>query len=708
MDIETLSVVCDIVCSCPHITHLSLDWLTLTESSSDLFEQQSLMDIVCARLFVNPRTNTINSKLAISSLSFRANGLQPGDELDKMCDALKQNVTLTSLNLFGNPLGDDGVIQIAQVLKQNKTIVSLSLSNTEMTDKGLNAILQVLTDYQLTEQECNAYRSHKRTMQKLRLDLDEAIENARKKAKMELESGSVDTGNSSSAASVSSAAGNTTRRGSKSLKSKSGNSTSRGPKEKTTDKRRNRKGLAGQSANLVVEPSPEEMRIKQEMAQLELSFTLQFPYLVNNVTEIKTESNTTEYVAKGNRNLVCLQLAQNLLSEGCVQAIMDALQSTAEQCQRVHDARMQKLTESLANANTNTRSSRGNLAIVAEKESLEDSVNAAASERTCAPLSIVSVQGCKGVDVESALQITQTCLQLHQSMEQQELEFSLAQPLSGDQRTALLESIVAKQTQKRLDNFIQQNRAILQPLQPIIIEDDETDEEYDERRVPIFTQTLVEVVDQLLDIKHQQAQKVLTLAIEHLQPSELESLSQFQTPATFETHEPILPVEEEPEPTNDGDNDQQKSDIPHNEWRWLEELIAQSLVVQHARALSMIPPVGVDEEPYVDYEGLDAVPEQILAGIEAHYNAEWTAKLQQQLHSWLEQVSVNNSSNENDDQGTANEDAKSTVSREETDEIFMDGCEMIRSGLKVSILAALNRVPILQSGVVNKLNAMQG
>ena len=54
------------------------------------------------------------------------------------------NCSLTSLNISGNRIGDDGVTHLAEALKQNKTLEELDISNCDITDAGVAPLAEAL------------------------------------------------------------------------------------------------------------------------------------------------------------------------------------------------------------------------------------------------------------------------------------------------------------------------------------------------------------------------------------------------------------------------------------------------------------------------------------------------------------------------------------------------------------------------------------
>ena len=57
---------------------------------------------------------------------------------------MKHNPTLKALYLCNNPIGDDGVIDIAETLKVNTTLSELDLGGTQISTKGINHLAMAL------------------------------------------------------------------------------------------------------------------------------------------------------------------------------------------------------------------------------------------------------------------------------------------------------------------------------------------------------------------------------------------------------------------------------------------------------------------------------------------------------------------------------------------------------------------------------------
>ena len=57
---------------------------------------------------------------------------------------LTVNRSLTSLDISGDPIGDDGVTHLAEALKQNKTLQKLDISHCGITDAGVAPLAEAL------------------------------------------------------------------------------------------------------------------------------------------------------------------------------------------------------------------------------------------------------------------------------------------------------------------------------------------------------------------------------------------------------------------------------------------------------------------------------------------------------------------------------------------------------------------------------------
>ena len=60
----------------------------------------------------------------------------------RMCDVLRSNDTVTSIDLSSNRIGDRGAEQIGLLLQENTNIVTLNLRNNDITDWGVGAIVR--------------------------------------------------------------------------------------------------------------------------------------------------------------------------------------------------------------------------------------------------------------------------------------------------------------------------------------------------------------------------------------------------------------------------------------------------------------------------------------------------------------------------------------------------------------------------------------
>ena len=61
-----------------------------------------------------------------------------------IADMLKQNTTLTSINLSDNFITINGIQSIADALKQNTTLTSIDLSDNDIDTDGMQSIVDML------------------------------------------------------------------------------------------------------------------------------------------------------------------------------------------------------------------------------------------------------------------------------------------------------------------------------------------------------------------------------------------------------------------------------------------------------------------------------------------------------------------------------------------------------------------------------------
>ncbi|XP_056002546.1 leucine-rich repeat-containing protein 71-like isoform X16 [Ostrea edulis] len=76
----------------------------------------------------------------------------------------RANTKLVSLNLAGNQISDQGVIDIANGLRMNRTLMSLSLASNQVGDKGASKLGEVLSRFPLSHEEVVERRKQKSSM----------------------------------------------------------------------------------------------------------------------------------------------------------------------------------------------------------------------------------------------------------------------------------------------------------------------------------------------------------------------------------------------------------------------------------------------------------------------------------------------------------------------------------------------------------------
>ena len=83
----------------------------------------------------------------LTSLDLKGNifGNQVGDEgALRLAEALTQNSTLTSLNLIFNKMGGEGAGRLAEALVINSTLITLDLSSNQVGDEGAARLAEAL------------------------------------------------------------------------------------------------------------------------------------------------------------------------------------------------------------------------------------------------------------------------------------------------------------------------------------------------------------------------------------------------------------------------------------------------------------------------------------------------------------------------------------------------------------------------------------
>ncbi|GLD96723.1 hypothetical protein PINS_up005406 [Pythium insidiosum] len=121
-----------------HVTQLAIDW-NVPQSKAVAAGYSNLV----------PPPSSLSALLLstrLRVLSLRANGLT-ALHADALARGLRGNSALESLNLFQNPLGDDGVAAIAYALPFNTTLKALSLGETQISGCSARLLADVVTKY---------------------------------------------------------------------------------------------------------------------------------------------------------------------------------------------------------------------------------------------------------------------------------------------------------------------------------------------------------------------------------------------------------------------------------------------------------------------------------------------------------------------------------------------------------------------------------
>ncbi|CAM9233712.1 unnamed protein product [Choristocarpus tenellus] len=92
----------------------------------------------------------------LSSLDLRGNDIG-GKGCELLSKRIRNNTTLTTLDLSSNPLGPSGGLHLAEaswlMLKENFTLEALVVNNTEMTETGFIALISILREGNNTVRE---------------------------------------------------------------------------------------------------------------------------------------------------------------------------------------------------------------------------------------------------------------------------------------------------------------------------------------------------------------------------------------------------------------------------------------------------------------------------------------------------------------------------------------------------------------------------
>lgn len=109
-------------------------------SSSNLKSNMNSTDVRSAPVSVKEGIQALSRALnnsAISSLSIVGSSKrQLKQDIIPLLGSLAYNSVLTELNISGNQMGDEGVMELARALQVNKTLVKIELDNNSITTVG--------------------------------------------------------------------------------------------------------------------------------------------------------------------------------------------------------------------------------------------------------------------------------------------------------------------------------------------------------------------------------------------------------------------------------------------------------------------------------------------------------------------------------------------------------------------------------------------
>ena len=147
-------------------TNASLPLVELTLRGYDMITEDSKQAFI-DMLQPNTSVETLNLSHTGMSVPFLAEALQNNTTLEKLelcgCELtldmvkdvsrmLTVNHSLTSLIMYENPIGDDGVTHLAEALKQNKTLKELDISYCNITDAGVVPLAEALKQNKTLEE----------------------------------------------------------------------------------------------------------------------------------------------------------------------------------------------------------------------------------------------------------------------------------------------------------------------------------------------------------------------------------------------------------------------------------------------------------------------------------------------------------------------------------------------------------------------------
>lgn len=106
------------------------------------FEFKNVSEVRKLFLFLNqhPEINT----LRFGYISITDGSEEIHKRFDSFAYRLKENKTLTTLDMSGNNLGDEHIYKLASVLKVNTTLTALDISHIYMTNKGFLVLMNAL------------------------------------------------------------------------------------------------------------------------------------------------------------------------------------------------------------------------------------------------------------------------------------------------------------------------------------------------------------------------------------------------------------------------------------------------------------------------------------------------------------------------------------------------------------------------------------
>lgn len=86
----------------------------------------------------------LHENVTLTDISLRLNNISDAGAMT-LADAIRGNASLTRLNLMYNNISDVGAMAMANVIRQNSTLISLYLAYNNICDEGALALLEALT-----------------------------------------------------------------------------------------------------------------------------------------------------------------------------------------------------------------------------------------------------------------------------------------------------------------------------------------------------------------------------------------------------------------------------------------------------------------------------------------------------------------------------------------------------------------------------------